>query len=222
MTNFLRAVSIFHKNSFVNPYIASLRHIGWAFRKIFNLFPCEIQIGDRRLNVQNQAIANRSAALVNAMGRYEPNKIACYQMALSDHNGRVPFRDVAGHPENRVLDDQTTSRLNVIEVVASRGDEFCSQIGLLAPQVMKIDVEGCENHVLTGFSSKLNEIDLILVECWALEKTIDLLCNKSEFCGLYKIDYRRRRFVRANINYEDWLFVNSKALASLQPLMTFE
>lgn len=285
MTNFFRTVSIFYQNPYINPYVASSRHIGWAFRKIFNLFPCEIQFGDRALRIPNREIANGSAALANAMGYYDPNNmffieeifrkgiydtffdigsnigiysliaagragkskafafephpytfallnenvhlnhqednILCYQLALADQNGVVLFRDVAGHPENQVLDDPAPGE-DSIEVRACRGDDFCKQMGLLAPQVIKIDVEGYENHVLAGLSSILESVQLLFIECWALEKTIDLLCRGSGFLGPYKIDYRNRRFVRANSNYEDWVFVNFGALNTMKHLMAFE
>jgi len=284
MINFFRTISVFYQNPFINPYLASLRHIGWAFRKIFNLFPCEVQLGDRSLLIPNRAIANGSGALANAMGYYDPNNmffieeifhkgiydtffdigsnigiysliaagrakrskafafephpytfallnenvhlnhqednILCYQLALSDQNGVVLFKDIPGHPENQVLDDLVPGG-NAIEVRACRGDDFCKQMGL-PPQVIKIDVEGHENHVLAGFSSILEDVQLIFIECWALEKTVDLLCGRSVFLGPYKIDYRKRRFVRADCSYEDWVFVNSKALDTLKHLMTFE
>lgn len=285
MTNFFRTVSVFYRNPFINPYLASLRHIGWAFRKIFDMFPCEVQLGDRSLRIPNRTIANGSGALANAMGYYDPNNmffieelfrkgiydiffdigsnigiysliaagrtekskafafephpytfallnenvhlnrqednILCYQLALSDQNGMVLFRDVAGHPENQVLDKPVLEG-NAVEVTACRGDDFCKQMGVLSPQVIKIDVEGHENHVLAGFSSFLEVIQLIFIECWALEKTVEILCGGSNFLGPYKIDYRNRRFVRENCNYEDWVFVNSRALDTLKHLMTFE
>jgi FkbM family methyltransferase len=287
VTNFFRTVSVFYQNPFINPYLASLRHIGWAFRKIFNLFPCEVQLGDRNVRIPNRAIANGSGALANAMGYYDPNNmffieeifqngvydtffdigsnigiysliaagragkskafafephpytfallnenvrlnhqeenILCYQVALSDQNGIVLFRDIPGHPENQVVADSLQgSNGNVIEVKAWRGDDFCTQLGLLPPQVVKIDVEGYENQVLSGLTSILNAVQLIFIECWALETTVDLLCGGTGFLGPYKIDYKNRRFSRQNLNYEDWVFVNPAALETLGHLMTFE
>jgi len=284
VTNFFRTVSVFYRNPFINPYLALLRHVGWAFRKIFNLFPCEVQLGDRRLLIPNRAIANGSGALANAMGYYDPNNmffiekifregiydtffdigsnigiysliaagrakksrtvafephpqtfilltenvhrnrqennILCYQMALSDQNGTVLFRDVAGDPENQVL-DESSQEPEGIKVVACRGDDFCRQTGF-TPQVIKIDVEGYENHVLDGLSSILNSVQLIFIECWTLEKTVNLLCGGAGFLGPYKIDYKNRRFARENLNYEDWVFVNPDSLGTLGHVMAFE
>lgn len=282
-TNFFRTLSVFYQNPFVNPYIASLRHIGWALRKILNLFPCKVQLGDRILQIPNRSIANGSGALVNAMGYYDPNNmffieeifrkgiynaffdiganigiysliaagraenskvyafephpysfallrenvringqrdnIMCYQIALHDTNGKVLFRDVAGDPENRVLDrSERTSR--TLDVMATRGDDFCRQNGLL-PQVLKIDVEGHENRVLAGFSSILASVQLIFIECWEIERTINLLCESAGFLGPFKIDYRGRRFVRENMNYEDWVFVSPEARETLSRMMVF-
>lgn len=75
MTNFFRTLSILRRNTFVNPYIASLKHVTWAFRKIFNRFPCDLKVGTVTVRIANLAVANGMGALLNAMGYYDPNNM---------------------------------------------------------------------------------------------------------------------------------------------------
>ena len=245
MTNFFRTISVFHENPFVNPFIASIRHSGWALRKLFNLFPCEVNFGDRIIYVATRAAANGSVTLANAMGYYDPNNmlfiedvfrsgiydtffdiganygfyslivagrtkttrvhafephpvtfarlreniqinhqsdnVICNQFALGEENGILAFRDLPGDPENRVIDDRSGKIQQLVEVMVCRGDDYCRQMNLLPPQILKIDVEGYENHVLAGFASILDAVQLIFVECWDLEKTVELLRDGAGF-----------------------------------------
>jgi FkbM family methyltransferase len=261
-----------------------MRHCTWQFRKILNLFPCTIYMGDIPLWVPNRTSANGSLALANAMGYYDPNnmlfieeifkrdvfntfldvgsnlgfysliaahksrslkvfafephpdtflilkenvrinqdqeKIFCYQIALGSQNAPVLFRDIAWSPENQVV-VLPTNDVRTIEVMAHRGDDFCRQMGI-SPQIIKIDVEGYENHVLEGFSSIIKEAQLIFVECWEMEKTISILCHQAGFHGPYKIDYKKRRFTKLNCNYEDWIFVNPEAVSRIESFFSFQ
>ena len=74
-TNFFRTVSIIYKNKFVNPYFATFRHVLWAFRKVFNIFPCDLKLGGLIVRVANLSVANGIGALVNAMEYYDPNNM---------------------------------------------------------------------------------------------------------------------------------------------------
>jgi len=151
---------------------------------------------------------------------HQDDNILCYQMALSDKNGILLFRDAPGDPENHIL-NESASMDGTIEVKSSRGDAFSIQKGL-TPQVIKIDVEGHENHVLAGFSSVLESVQLIFVECWEIEQTVQHLCDKAGFLGPYKIDYRNRQFIHDNIHHEDWVFVNPAAVDVLNQRMFFK
>lgn len=75
MINFFRTVSAFHKNTFVNPHKVTIKHIVWQFRKIFNLLPCELNLGDFKIIIKNKTIANGCGGLINAMGYYDPNNM---------------------------------------------------------------------------------------------------------------------------------------------------
>lgn len=143
--------------------------------------------------------------------------ISCFQIALGNHNGIVQFVDKAGNPENHVLDELVD---NGLKVEIHRAEKICKEKGVY-PQVLKIDVEGYENQVILGFGEMLYNIELIFVECWSLEKTIDILCGEYGFLGPFKADYKNHCFVSEDISSEDWIFVNPKAEKKLELLMSF-
>jgi FkbM family methyltransferase len=282
-TNFFRTVSIIYKNKFVNPYFAVFRHSMWALRKLFNIFPCDLKLGDQVVRIANRSIANGNGALINAMGYYDPNnmlllkelfqkeiynsffdvganigvyslivagqsksikvfafephpqtflllrdnirinnlsdQIICIPTALGDCNGTVRFADKAGDPENHILDEALDVGGLVVDV--QRADKFCESEGA-DPLVLKIDVEGFENQVLSGFGKSLSEAKVIFVECWNLSETIKILCKQAGFMGPYKIDYKRRKFVSTNIHDEDWVFLDSQAAILICDILKFE
>lgn len=273
--NFFRTISIFYQNPFINPQYATIRHVGWAIRKIFNRFPCEIRLGNLVVRIADLSVANGCGALLNAMGYYDPNnmhlieeiyqsglystffdvganigvysliathqspnsrvfsfephpvtfsflkeniglnnlgdQISCFQVALGDSDGKTFFQDSAGNAENHVI-QQVDENVETLEVVLRRGDSFCNEMGVI-PQVMKVDVEGYENQVFTGFAGVLGNVQMIFVESWKIESTTGILNKRYGFLGPYKVDYRNRRFVSANIHSEDWLFINPQAVS---------
>lgn len=75
-TNFFRTVSVIYKNNFINPYFAVFRHFIWALRKLFNIFPCDLKLGDQVIRIANRSMTNGSEALINAMGYYDPNNMS--------------------------------------------------------------------------------------------------------------------------------------------------
>jgi FkbM family methyltransferase len=75
MTNFFRTLSTFRRNTFINPYVASLKHVGWAIRKVLNHFPCDLRIGSVTVRIASRSIANGVGSLLNAMGYYDPNNM---------------------------------------------------------------------------------------------------------------------------------------------------
>ncbi len=138
------------------------------------------------------------------------DRVTCVQAALGDRDGDVSLTDTPGSPVNHILDSNDNEKI-AVKVRLLRSETFCS-IHNLQPDVLKIDVEGHENFVLRGFGEILKSIQLILVECKSVEETTRLLRDQSGFWGPYKMNYHARRFIKANNNYEDWIFVNPKAL----------
>ncbi|HXF63696.1 MAG TPA: FkbM family methyltransferase [Caldilineaceae bacterium] len=73
--NFLHTLTVFHRQRFTNPYLASARHIAWQVRKIFNQFPCVLHVERLRVEIGNKTVANGCGALLNALGYYDPNNM---------------------------------------------------------------------------------------------------------------------------------------------------
>jgi FkbM family methyltransferase len=73
--NFFRTVSIINKNKYINSYVGIFRHVLWVLRKLFNIFPCDLKLGDQLIRVANRSIANGNGALINAMEYYDPNNM---------------------------------------------------------------------------------------------------------------------------------------------------
>ncbi len=275
--NLFRTIRSFYQNPYINPSVATLRHIGWQFRKGLNLFPYDLMLSNFMVRIADRSIANGCGALLNAMGYYDPNNmyfleelfeknlfnsffdiganIGIYSLiaantgnvkvvafephpytfsllkenitlnllddhiksvhsALGDEDGEIYLTDEPGSAINRIVKEKEYAQRK-ISVKLIRGHTFCRAENL-SPSIMKIDVEGYENSVLRGFESILKGVQLIFIECKSMDETDSILCGRFGFLGPYKVDYRRRKFIKADINSEDWIFVNPQALKSLE------
>jgi FkbM family methyltransferase len=142
-------------------------------------------------------------------------RIRCFQAALGEEEGQIDFTDEPGSPVNKVLTEaRENSALEKIRVAIRRGDAIHKETGM-SPEVLKIDVEGFEDHVLRGFSASFSTVKMILVECQDVSETAKILCSEYGFAGPFKMDYKNRRLVRDDFSYEDWLFLSEGFLATL-------
>lgn len=144
-------------------------------------------------------------------GRIKP-----YQIAFSNSIAQVYFTDNPGSSVNKIVNEDTKNP-NKIKISTTTGDAFCKQ-NLIIPDVIKIDVEGHENSVISGFTDTITNIKIILVECFNITDTLKLFMEKIDFLGPYKIDYKNRLLSSDFTNYEDWVFVNRKAVADLESI----
>jgi hypothetical protein len=55
---------------------------------------------------------------------------------------------------------------NAVEVPTVSLDEFSSDRGLMAPQLIKLDTQGSELRILQGAARLLKSVDAIVVELW--------------------------------------------------------
>ena len=140
------------------------------------------------------------------------DRVQCFPFALGDYDGTIRLTDLPGSPINRIL---STGSPGGIEVPVVKGRTFCLEHGV-APEVLKIDVEGLEQVVLRGFGQALADTKLILVETASEVEMRGLLCAPLGFLGPYKVDYRKRFLRTDRIHDEDWLFVHPRAMGALQ------
>ncbi len=113
------------------------------------------------------------------------------------------------------------------EIEVQRGDDFCSRNNISHINLLKIDTEGFELNVLSGFTNMLNSksIDLIYLETgFDIKNTrntyfsniLDVLNNKGyQLFGLYEVsnwsisigeNYGNALFIHADIT-KNWGFV---------------
>jgi FkbM family methyltransferase len=142
-----------------------------------------------------------------------------YEFAASNVKGEVTFNAIL--PENGENPVGTSSVLqsltyqfskNVITVPCDIMFNFLNSIGIEAPDLVKIDVEGFTYEVLEGFGNKLKEIGALQIET-----------EKSEMWGGQKVHdeivkYMKDRGFLLYSKYDAWdnqydcLFVNAKYL----------
>jgi FkbM family methyltransferase len=125
--------------------------------------------------------------------------------ALDKNSGIMFFSDIPGSSINKILHDHSIDD-NVIQIESINGDVFCNHNNL-HPDLLKIDTEGNELGVLTGFSLTLNSVKLILVESDSIQ-TISPLLNSKGFIGPLKYNHSERLFSSNFKSYEDWIFIN--------------
>lgn len=92
-------------------------------------------------------------------------KVTLHQMALSDKTGSIDFNF---YPSNSYFSSIYQTNLDpnflTISVDTISGDEFCDRNDISEIDLLKIDVEGAENKVLAGFSKRLNEQKIKVIQ----------------------------------------------------------
>ncbi|MFN3998546.1 FkbM family methyltransferase [Algoriphagus sp.] len=152
------------------------------------------------------------------------------KIALGDTEEKVMINFY--EEENSVLNSLNPLAMNPEcgkkeEIEVQRGDEFCIRHNITHINLLKIDTEGFELNVLSGFSNmlKTNSIDLIYLETGFdlknkrntyFSKILDHLNEQGyQMFGLYEIsnwsicigeNYGNALFIHSNIT-KDWGFV---------------
>lgn len=88
------------------------------------------------------------------------DNVRCFNLALGQKEGEIWFSNEHGSAMNHIL---TESSGNAISVKCVPASTICKEHNL-APQYVKIDVEGFEYDVLKGFGKYLGEVDVLFIE----------------------------------------------------------
>lgn len=144
------------------------------------------------------------------------NQIIPLQIALSDMNEKVHFTNLTEGTINQIVKGEEDFS-NTIIVDSLTGNELCT-MNKFKPDVIKIDVEGHENDVISGFSDILKNVKILFIECQNVKDTSDLLLKNYDFAGPYKIDYKNRIFNYHFNSSEDWVFLNNNFLDEINKL----
>jgi FkbM family methyltransferase len=90
------------------------------------------------------------------------DNVMCLNIAVSNIEGTVQFSDYSEASINRVLRPGELESQS-LSVPCRRIDDVCHGIRM-EPDVVKIDVEGHEQHVLEGFGNLIGKAQIIFIE----------------------------------------------------------
>ena len=141
-------------------------------------------------------------------------------LALGQRDGVIWLTDDPGSSINHAVarhDGRT------VEVPCRRGDTFCGEHEL-TPQYVKVDVEGFEFDVLTGFGSHLHDVELLLIEWIGLSEqrsvgsqAIHALLTDYGLSGPYRCQFEMKALLaHAGASREDAIYLRETVRARLQ------
>ena len=141
-------------------------------------------------------------------------------MALGQRDGSLWLTDYAGSSTNHSV-EQHEGR--TVEVLCRRADRFCAEHAV-TPDYVKLDVEGFEFDVLTGFGMLLDHIQLLLIECIGLSEqrsvgsqAIHELLTERGLSGPYRCLFEKKALLaHAGMSREDAIYVRGTVLRRLQ------
>ena len=152
--------------------------------------------------------------LVDNVRRNGRRNVTCLPVALSDHVGNLRLTDLADAAINRVLASVEDTRQSVTvpcQTIAS----VCNDLGV-APDFVKIDVEGHERVVLDGFGNQATKCKVILVEGGERATVRDWM-RASGFIGPLFVHYKRHLLSRTpQPRGEDAVFVRETVVPLLR------
>ena len=141
-------------------------------------------------------------------------------MALGQREGSLWLTDYAGSSVNHSV-AQHEGR--TVEVPCRRVDTFCDEQGV-TPNYVKLDVEGFEFDVLTGFGSQLHCVELLFIELIGLSEqrsvgsqAIHALLTENGLCGPYRCLFEKKTLLtHAGVSREDAIYLRETVCAHLQ------
>lgn len=87
--------------------------------------------------------------------RFANGEVTVHAVALSDRSGTADIVLDADHSMNSLVRRPATANAAVTAVAMARGDDECAAAGVDAVDLLKVDTEGFDLHVLRGFSQML-------------------------------------------------------------------
>ena len=92
-----------------------------------------------------------------------------HKVAIGDMDGSIKMGlDESGYSASTLVSHTDATFTQVVEVPLRRLDTIVFELGLPAPEILKIDVQGGELAVLTGSGSLLDSVQLIQAEAWLI------------------------------------------------------
>jgi FkbM family methyltransferase len=129
------------------------------------------------------------ALLRQNVERNKRSNVLCLNVALSDHAGEVQFSDGPESAINRIV-QETNAKLAFLRLPARRFDSVCEELHL-TPDFVKIDVEGHEEAVLSGFGKFTTLAKVILIEGGG-RPCVQRRLLEANYSGPWFVHFRRR------------------------------
>jgi FkbM family methyltransferase len=142
--------------------------------------------------------------------------VACFNLALSDHDGQADLTDKSGSSINRLV-GQPGRGEKCVAVPCRTLDALCAELNV-RPDILKIDVEGHEVQVIDGFRRNLQSASLLLVE-GGERPEIRSAMRENGFLGPLYFHHGARAFLPSpQRRAEDPVYLNTPLLRDLPVL----
>ena len=90
-----------------------------------------------------------------------------HAVALGNRNGRCSFNRFENDAGSTSLElNKNTPNTQALDLPMHRLDDFVSEKGLSAPDLIKLDTQGSEMEILEGAPQVLAHASVVFVECW--------------------------------------------------------
>jgi FkbM family methyltransferase len=147
------------------------------------------------------------------------NVTVCH-MALGQREGSLWLTDYAGSSINHSVAEHEG---RTVEVPCQRADRFCEERGV-TPNYVKLDVEGFEFDVLTGFGAQLDHVQVLFIECIGLSEqrsvgsqAIHALLTERGLSGPYRCLFEKKALLaHAGLSREDAIYLREGVRRQLQ------
>lgn len=153
-------------------------------------------------------------------------RVTCVKQALSDQSGRVELHEVPGLPGLSSLHarDLSTHGMKMTaseDVTAVTLDEYCTEHGVTAIDIVKLDVEGHELAVLRGARNLLEHRRIKFIQFEFGGTNIDSRTYLRDFVDLLGADFRIYRLLADGVeplqySEREEVFVTTNYLAELR------
>ena len=129
------------------------------------------------------------------------NRVTIVNGALSDKSGSFPFYIATKNADSSFI--QPKNFTEIIKVRAYRADEFMEENKIKSILFLKMDAEGFEPEILTGFGRKIDDISFFAIDVGperdgleTVDQVISILESSKVFIKIFS-DYGNRKFVNA-------------------------
>jgi FkbM family methyltransferase len=134
--------------------------------------------------------------------------------ALGDQQGRLPFHVTSEYSANdSLLSPAWTEGVTVVEVQVDTVDQYCARHGIERIDLLKIDAQGYDLHVLRGAAAMLRDRRVTLFTCefnhahlYAGQPSLRELLAFADDAGYELVGFYEQTYVANALSYFDMLF----------------